>query len=103
MRAAKKSDVAILVIGENEGVSREAWSDGHLGDRTDLNLVGNQQELAEAIIATGTPTIVVLQNGRPLAIEALANKADTLIEAWYLGQNTGNALANIIFGEVSPG
>lgn len=103
VRAAKKSDVAILVIGENEGVSREAWGDNHLGDRTDLNLIGNQQALAEAIIATGTPTIVVLQNGRPLAIEALANKADTLIEAWYLGQNTGSALANIIFGEVSPG
>lgn len=103
VRAAKKSDVAVVVIGENEGVSREAWGDNHLGDRTRLDLVGNQQALAEAIIATGTPTIIVLQNGRPLAIEALANKADTLIEAWYLGQNTGHALANILFGEVSPG
>lgn len=102
VKAAKKSDVAVVVVGENEAVSREAWADAHLGDRTSLQLLGEQQALVEAILATGTPTVVVLQNGRPLAVSKIAKDADALIEAWYLGQNTGAALARVIFGDVNP-
>lgn len=101
-QVAKKSDVAIVVVGENEAVSREGWSEEHLGDRTDLTLLGEQQALVEAVLATGTPTVVVLQNGRPLAISSIAEQAPAIIEAWYLGQNTGAALARVLFGEVNP-
>lgn len=99
---AKSSDAVVLVLGENEGLSREAWADGHLGDRTSLDLVGNQLELAKAILATGKPLVLVLTNGRPLALGELADSMPAIIEAWYLGQETGSALANVLFGDVSP-
>ncbi len=100
---AKSSDVAIVVVGDNEATSREAWAESHLGDRTSLTLFGEQQQLVEAVLATGTPTVVILLNGRPLAITELADKAPAIIEGWYLGQETGDALARIVFGEVNPG
>ncbi|MFT7560152.1 MAG: beta-glucosidase [Flavobacteriales bacterium] len=103
VKLAKKSDVAIVVVGDNEATSREAWAESHLGDRTSLGLMGEQQQLVEAILATGTPTIVILLNGRPLAISELAKTAPTIIEGWYLGQETGDALAKIVFGDVNPG
>ncbi|MDX3773405.1 glycoside hydrolase family 3 N-terminal domain-containing protein [Chromatiaceae bacterium AAb-1] len=99
---AKNSDAVVLVLGENEGLSREAWADQHLGDRTSLALVGNQLALAQAILATGKPVVLVLTNGRPLALGELAETMPAIIEAWYLGQETGSALANVLFGEVSP-
>lgn len=100
---ATACDVAIVAIGENEGVCREGWSPTHLGDSPHLDLLGEQQQLVEAIIATGTPTIVVLHNGRPLAVTGLSENAAALLEIWYLGQETGRALARILFGDVSPG
>jgi len=99
---AKTSDAVVLVLGENEGLSREAWADTHLGDRSSLDLVGNQLELAKAILATGKPLVLVLTNGRPLALGELAETMPAIIEAWYLGQETGSALANVLFGDVSP-
>jgi beta-glucosidase len=99
---ANKSDAVVLVLGENEGLSREAWADSHLGDRSSLDLVGNQVELAKAILATGKPLVLVLTNGRPLALGELAKTMPAIIEAWYLGQETGSALANVLFGDVSP-
>ena len=99
---ANKSDAVVLVLGENEGLSREAWADSHLGDRSSLDLVGNQVELAKAILATGKPLVLVLTNGRPLALGELAETMPAIIEAWYLGQETGSALANVLFGDVSP-
>lgn len=99
---AKNSDAVVLVLGENEGLSREAWADSHLGDRSSLDLVGNQVELAKAILATGKPLVLVLTNGRPLALGELALSMPAIIKAWYLGQETGSALANVLFGEVSP-
>ena len=101
--AAKKSDVAIVVVGDNEATSREAWSDNHLGDRTSLELLGEQQELVDAVLATGKPTVVLLIGGRPLAISKLAQTASAILQGWYLGQETGSAVARVLFGEVNPG
>jgi beta-glucosidase len=101
--AAKQSDVAIVVVGDNEATSREAWSDTHLGDRTSLELLGEQQALVDAVLATGKPTVVLLVGGRPLAISKLAQTAPAIVQGWYLGQETGHAVARVLFGEVNPG
>lgn len=101
--AARKSDVAIVVVGDNEATSREAWSDNHLGDRTSLELIGEQQELVDAVLATGKPTVVLLIGGRPLAISKLAQTAPAILQGWYLGQETGRAVARVLFGDVNPG
>jgi beta-glucosidase len=99
---ARKSDVVLLVIGENELVCREAWSEEHLGDRDDLSLVGMQNDLAKALIETGKPVIVLLINGRPITINYLKQAAPAIMEGWYLGQETGTAVANILFGKTNP-
>ncbi|QHJ12926.1 Beta-glucosidase BoGH3B [Paraglaciecola mesophila] len=99
---AKRSDVAVVVVGSNEGSSREAWAENHLGDRDSLNLLGEQHALVEAVLATGTPTVLILSNGRPLTLGNLYQDAPAIIEAWYLGQETGSAVANVLFGDVNP-
>jgi beta-glucosidase len=100
---ARRADVVVMVLGDNEQLSREAWADTHLGDRSSLDLVGQQEELARAVLALGKPTVVILLNGRPLAVNYLAANAPALIEGWYLGQETGNAIADVLFGKVNPG
>ncbi|WP_068875566.1 MULTISPECIES: glycoside hydrolase family 3 N-terminal domain-containing protein [unclassified Phenylobacterium] len=103
VEVARKADVVLMVLGDNEQTSREAWADNHLGDRDSLDLIGQQNDLAQAIFALGKPTIVLLLNGRPLSVTLLAEKADALIEGWYLGQETGHAVADVLFGRVNPG
>lgn len=100
---AKKSDVAIVVVGENESTNREAWSDQHLGDRDSLDLLGSQEALVRAVIETGTPTVVLLINGRPLSINYEKEHATAILEGWYLGEQGGTAAANVLFGDVNPG
>lgn len=100
---ASNSDVVVLVVGSNEGTSREAWADNHLGDRNSLDLLGEQQELAEALMATGTDVVLVLYNGRPLTLGSLNETAPAIVETWYLGQETGHAVARVLFGDVNPG
>lgn len=102
VETAREADVILMVLGENEQLSREAWADNHLGDRADLQLVGQQLDLAREIFALGKQTIVVLLNGRPLAVNFLSENADALIEGWYLGQETGNGVADVVLGEVNP-
>jgi beta-glucosidase len=100
---ARKADVAIVVVGENETTNREAWSEMHLGDRDSLDLLGSQEELLKAIVKTGTPTVVFLINGRPLSINYAAEYVPAILEGWYLGQEGGTAAANVLFGDVNPG
>src|SRR5215469_12226784 len=100
---ARKSDVAIVVVGENESTNREAWSEMHRGDRDSLDLLGAQNDLVKAVVGTGKPTIVFLLNGRPLSINYIAQQVPTILEGWYLGQEGGTAAAQVIFGDVSPG
>jgi beta-glucosidase len=103
VETAKKADVVVMVLGDNEETSREAWADQHLGDRSSLDLIGQQNDLARAVFALGKPTVVILLNGRPLSVNYLAEKAPALIEGWYLGQETGNAVVDVLFGRFSPG
>ncbi|MTV36804.1 glycoside hydrolase family 3 N-terminal domain-containing protein [Duganella radicis] len=103
VEAAKSADTIIMVLGDNEQTSREAWADNHLGDRESLDLMGQQNDLARAIFALGKPTVVFLLNGRPLSINLLAEKADAIIEGWYMGQETGYAAADLLFGRANPG
>src|SRR6202000_2693771 len=75
---AKKADTIVLVLGDTEQTSREAWAYDHLGDRASLDLVGQQDELADAIFALGKPVVVVLINGRPLSVVNVAARANAL-------------------------
>jgi beta-glucosidase len=102
VKTAKKSDAVVLVIGENELIDREAWSEQHLGDRDNLDLAGMQNELAKAVLKTGKPTVILLINGRPVTVNELQEKAPAIVECWYLGQETGRAVADLIFGKVNP-
>ncbi len=103
VEAAKAADTIVMVLGDNEQTSREAWSDTHLGDRSSLDLMGQQNDLAKAIFDLGKPTIVFLLNGRPLSVNLLADRADAIIEGWYMGQETGHAAVDILFGKINPG
>jgi beta-glucosidase len=103
VEVARQSDVIVLAIGDTDQVTREAYSRQHLGERSSLALVGEQDELAEALFALGKPVVVVLINGRPLSVVNVAARANALLEAWYPGQEGGTALAEIVFGDVNPG
>jgi len=100
---ARKSDVTIVVVGENESTNREAWSEEHLGDRDSLDLIGAQEQLVEAVVATGKPVIVLLINGRPLSINYIKERVPAILEGWYLGEQGGTAAASVIFGDINPG
>ncbi len=100
---ARRSQVAIVVVGDNEMTSREAYAANHLGDRSDLGLPGQQEELVRAVLATGTRTVLVLIHGRPLSIPALVTRVPAILDGWYLGQETGTAVAEALFGDINPG
>ena len=103
VQLARAAEIAIVAVGDNEETSREAWAENHLGDRTSLDLVGEQEALVRAIVATGTPTIVVLIHGRPLGVTWIEENVPAIVDAWYAGQEGGTALARILFGDVNPG
>ena len=100
---ARQADVAVVVIGTNESTSREAWADNHLGDVADLELSSQQGELVDAVRGTGKPVVVVLINGRPLALGRVAETVPAILEGFYLGQEGGTAVADVLFGDVNPG
>jgi beta-glucosidase len=101
--AARKSDVALIVLGENESTNREAWSEDHLGDRDSLDLLGAQNDLVKAVVETGKPVVVLLINGRPLSINYIAQKVPAVLEGFYLGEEGGTAAARVLFGDANPG
>jgi beta-glucosidase len=103
VRVAKKADVIVLAIGGNEQTSREAWGLNHMGDRTSLDLIGRQEELVKAMLALGKPVVVFLFNGRPLSINYVSQNVPVIFECWYLGQETGRAVADVLFGDCNPG
>ncbi|MDP2885777.1 MAG: glycoside hydrolase family 3 N-terminal domain-containing protein [Ignavibacteria bacterium] len=100
---SQKADAVILVLGDNEQTSREAWSKTHLGDRASLDLFGMQNELAKAVLDTGKPVILVLFNGRPNTLSEIHARIPAILECWYLGQETGHAVADVLFGDCNPG
>jgi len=103
VKVAKKADVIVLAIGGNEQTSREAWNLQHMGDRTSLDLIGRQNELIDALAKLGKPMIAFLFNGRPLSPLNLLAKVPVVYECWYLGQECGRAVADVLFGDFNPG
>jgi len=103
VQVAKSSDAVVLVLGGNEQTCREAWAPTHPGDRDSLELLGKQNDLVKAVLETGKPTIVFLINGRPLSITYISEKVPAILEGWYLGQEGGTAVAEVLFGEYNPG
>jgi beta-glucosidase len=100
---AEQSDVIVLAIGGNEQTSRESWALNHMGDRTNLDMVGQQNDLVKAMLETGKPVVAFLFNGKPLTINYLDENADAIVECWYIGQETGRAVAEMLFGDTNPG
>lgn len=94
---AKDSDIAVMVLGENQDMSGESAS------RSTLELPGRQLELLRAVTATGKPVVMVLMNGRPLDISWAAQNIPSILEVWYPGTEGGNAVANLLFGDATPG
>jgi len=96
--AAKNSDIAIVVIGEGGYITN-----GEGRDVASLDLTGLQEDLLKAVYATGTPTVVVLINGRPLSIRWASENIPGIVEAWMCGEQGGNAVADVLFGDYNPG
>ncbi len=102
VKTAEQADEIVLVIGGNEQTSREAWNKDHMGDRPSLDLYGSQNELVQKIVEIGKPVVVVLFNGRPKSINYIKDNVDGILECWYLGQESGVAVADVIFGDYNP-
>ena len=96
LRVAQAADVVIVAVGEKAQMSGEAAS------RAEINLPGVQEELVLELVKTGKPVVVVLMNGRPLAIPRIADNASAIVEAWWLGTETGNALSDVLLGDYNP-
>ena len=101
-QAAKNADVAVVVIGEKGNMGREG-TNGEGNDIASLDLTGMQEDLLKAVHNTGTPTIVVLINGRALSIRWAAENSPAIVEAWMCGEQGGNAVADVLFGDYNPG
>ena len=101
VEVARKADVILLALGEKSSICQETFP-GRTGDRTSLDLYGKQQQLADAMFALGKPVIVYLMNGRPISMPEVADRADAILEGWSMGQETGHAAADILFGDVNP-
>jgi beta-glucosidase len=100
--AAADSDVALVFVGGRSGLATDATV-GEARDATDLGLTGRQQDLVDAVAATGTPTVVVLVSGRVHAIPEVTRSVRAVVQAWLPGEEGGNALADVVFGRVEPG
>ena len=96
-RAARNADAAVVVVGES------IKTNGEKRDIANLDLTGMQQDLIRAVYKTGTPTIVVLINGRPLSIRWTAENVPAIVEAWNCGEKGGYAVADVLFGDYNPG
>jgi beta-glucosidase len=102
VEVARGADVAVLVLGERSGLTDDAIS-GETRDRLDLGLPGRQQELLEAVVATGTPTVLVLMSGRPLAVTWAAEHCSAVVHAWVPGEFGAQAIVDVLTGAANPG
>jgi beta-glucosidase len=102
VQVAQSADIIICAVGQNEQFSREAEAPKHYGDVTTLDLPSDQDELVKALVATGKPVIVYLAHGRPLSINYIAEHAGAVLDGWFTGEESGNAAAAILFGDVNP-
>jgi beta-glucosidase len=98
---AKDADIIICAVGQNQQFSQEAGI-GNPGDMSTLDLLSQQDDLVKALLNTGKPVIVYLTHGRALSINYIDKHANAILDGWYTGQESGNAAANIIFGDVNP-
>jgi beta-glucosidase len=96
VQTARNADVVVLALGE------AYWMSGEAASRSDIGLPGRQRDLAEAILKTGKPVVVVLMNGRPLTIDWLDAAAPAILETWFLGTTSGDAIADVLFGDYNP-
>jgi beta-glucosidase len=103
VEVARTADVIVLAIGDTEQTSREGFARTHLGDRTDIDIVGEQNELVDAMAALGKKLIVCAINGRPPSWPNVVEKADAVLECWYPGQEGGVAVAEALLGMLNPG
>ncbi len=102
-KAAENADVAVVVVGENERrAPNRTGTNGEGRDIASLDLTGLQEDLVKAVYETGTPTIVVLINGRPLSIRWIAEHVPAIVEAWNCGEKGGSAVADVLFGHYNP-
>lgn len=102
IEAAKKSEIAVVVVGDKSGLVKDCTS-GESRDRANLNLPGIQEELVKVLYETGTPIIIVLINGRPLSINWIMNNITSVLEAWLPGEEGARAVADVLFGDYNPG
>jgi beta-xylosidase len=102
VEAARGADVAIVVVGERSGLTLDCTC-GEMRDRMELGLPGRQEELVAAVAATGTPVVLVLVAGRPLAIPSAAEAAAAVVNAWVPGDEGPGAIAEVLFGDADPG
>lgn len=100
---ARQADVVILCLGGSGETTREATLCCGEGDRANLDLIGNQQVLFEALLETGKPIITVLIHGRANSINGLAEHSTAIVDSWRLGQTAGNSITKVLFGEINPG
>jgi len=99
---AKDADIIICAVGQNQQFSQEAGLPDNWGDISTLDLLSQQEDLVKALKATGKPVVVYITHGRPLSINYITNNADAILDGWFTGQESGNAAASILFGEVNP-
>ncbi|HMU08428.1 MAG TPA: glycoside hydrolase family 3 N-terminal domain-containing protein [Ferruginibacter sp.] len=99
---ARQADVVVLFVGGNESMSREGWAPDHLGDLPTLELLNHQNELIKEIVSIGKPTCAFVNSGPPLSIGDLVNSVPAVMQCWYLGQESGYAMADALFGEINP-
>jgi beta-glucosidase len=100
--AAKSADVAVIVIGGKSGLLPDCTC-GEMRDREELGLLGVQEDLVKAVYETGTPVVLVIVDGRPLTLGWIAEKIPAIVEAWLPGEEGGNAVADVLFGNYNPG
>lgn len=103
VEVAKSADVIVLAIGDTEQTSREGFAASHLGDRTDIDIVGEQNALVDAMAALGKPLVVCAINGRPPSWPNVVARSDAMLECWYPGQEGGTAMAEALLGDINPG